>query len=710
MSASRVRGAAPGLLKWGLRVGPRLLLVFILSGLGGASLAAHRFGEPGDRPGAATAGLQTPPVPTQPEDISEMSLEELASIKVTSVSKKSEPLSEAAAAIYVLTGQEIRRAGCTTIADALRLVPGMHVGRIASDTWAVASRGFSTEVDNKLLVLIDGRSVYTPLFSGVYWDIQDLVLDDVDRIEVIRGPGATLWGVNAVNGVINIITADSRTTTGGLVTAGGGSLERAFGTARWGGRLGENGAVRVYGKGQRHRPALEPNDRRLDGWWDAFRGGFRADIAAGSGNTFTLQGDHYDTATDIEVLFPSTQSPYEEIHASRRHQSGENVIGRWTHRRPTGSELTLQAYYDHTGRHDWLFGENRRTVDLDLQHAFGPLRNLGVVWGMGYRVTHDRLDMTPFVDVRDNRRKRTDDVPSAFAQGDLSLARNRLRVTVGTKLDRNDYSGFEVQPSARVAWTPVEGHSTWLAASRAVRSPSRAEHDGRLYVYSLRPDDPENPTQFPLAAVLVCDPQFRSEVLTSFETGYRVLLSKRLSLDAAGYLSRYDRLRTYRTGSAVLRSGPRPYLELPLLLINGLTARTYGAEAAADWRPWSRVHLRAVYSYLGIQFDDHVNVGVLGERSRTSPKHMASIHASMDPGRATQCDVVLRFVDDLADLGIDAYTTLDARVAWSPLPELELSITGRDLLTPHHAEFLSESKRSNTVVERSGYAAATWRY
>ncbi len=710
MSSTHIRSAAAGPLLRALRAVTRLGFLILLVSGGPPSRAGQLPADSGGSPTPAPAGVAASPAPAAPKDLSEMSLEELISVKVTSVSKKAEPLSEASAAIYVLTGVEIRRAGCTTVADALRLVPGIHVGRVTSDSWAVASRGFTSEVDNKLLVLIDGRSVYTPLFSGVYWDVQDLVLEDIDRIEVIRGPGATLWGINAVNGVINIITADSRATTGGLITAGGGDADRAFGTVRWGGRLGGNGAARVYAKGFRHQTALEPDDERFGGWWDAVRGGFRADLSPTGADSYTLQGDLYDTATDLELILPGAERGYEDTLGTRRDQAGGNLLGRWTHHLQTGSELALQVYFDHTGRHDSLFGEDRRTFDIDLQHSLRPRKDLGLVWGVGYRVTRDHLDRTSFVDIRGGRWSRTDDIPSAFAQGDLSLASDRLRVTVGTKLDHNDYSGFEIQPNARLAFTPAAGQSAWLAVSRAVRSPSRAEHDGRLAMYAMPPGDPKNPTAFPLVAVLIGDPDFRSEVLTSAEGGYRLLLTRRLSLDIAAYLSRYERLRTYRTGSLDFHVGADPYVELPLLLVNNLDATSHGAEGAVDWRPLSRLHVRAVYSYLGIRFDENECVGALGERSGTSPKHMGSVHASLDAGRATQLDLVLRFADRLADLGVDGYTTMDARVAWSPLRALELSLTGRDLLAPRHAEFMSESKRPSTVVERSGYAAATWRY
>ena len=671
----------------GLRVGVAIVGALLL-----VSITASR--SPADQGHDATRQL------------AELSLEDLMNIEVTSVSKRAEPLSESAAAIYVITREDIRRSGARTIADALRMAPGLQVARIDANEWAVTSRGFSGAFANKLLVLLDGRSVYTPLYSGVFWDVQDVVLDDIDRIEVIRGPGATLWGANAVNGVINIITRPAGDSQGNLVQGGGGSEQRGFGAFRHGWSFSPTTYARVYGKYVEYddMTTLAGNDAADQ--WDAIRCGFRIDHAIDAMQTLTVQGDIYDATLSESHNVPCFTPPYNEIVTNHTDNGGGNLLARYGREHSATSDLALQIYFDKTERHGFYLWEDRNTFDIDFQHRFRLWPALEAVWGLGYRLTDDYIAETSLAQASDPRR--TDDLPSAFLQWGWRLWDERLRLTAGAKFEHNDYTGFEYQPNGRVICLPHEKHAAWAAVSRAVRTPSRFEHDVRLPFIVYGPQTPENPSPVPILLVAYGDEGFQSEELLAYEFGYRLLPCERMTLDLALFYNDYRQLRAGGVGYPVADSLPTYHLVFPYVANNDMEGEVYGGELAADWQPLDWLRLRAAYSHL--QMDLRTipgsNAQPLGGEEGGSPEHQLSLRAGCNLLPKIDIDLWLRHVGELPALGIDSYQELDVRLAWQAHRHVELCLVGQNLLQPQHAEFTSEVSGEPIQLQRGFYLAA----
>ncbi|MDY6989878.1 MAG: TonB-dependent receptor [Thermodesulfobacteriota bacterium] len=646
----------------------------------------------------------------QTPDFAEMTLEELMDIEITSVSKRPQRLSGAAAAVFVITQEDIRRSGATTIPEALRMVPGLQVAKIDAKTWAVTSRGFNGRLANKLLVLMDGRTVYTPTFSGVHWDMQDTMLEDVDRIEVIRGPGATLWGANAVNGVINIMTKEAKDTQGGLVSVGAGTEERGFGGLRYGGKLGDDAYYRIYAKYFERDGGVDSSGHDTADDWDAGRAGFRVDWQGDGPDAFTFQGDVSEencskTATTLMLTPPFASTAHKDYEVT-----AANLLSRWTRTQSDTSDMALQLYYDYIDRETTRVHIPRRTVEVDFQHRFGLTRGQEIVWGLGYRFTSDDSDATFSATM--SPESRDDHLFSAFFQDEMALIEDRLYLTLGSKLEHNDYTGFEVQPNVRVLWTPKQGHSVWAAVSRAVRTPSRSEEDARLNSKVLPPD-----ALFPGSPVAVSSffgsRDFKSEVLMAYEIGYRTFPTKRLSLDIAAFFNDYDNLRSGKQGEMFAEATPSPeHLVIPVTADNRMEAQTYGVEVAAQLEllPWWR--LRGAYTYLEIEQEIDDNTAVLLEDPEgQSPRHQFSLRSSMELLRDLDLDLWLRYVDDLPGQDVDSYTTLDARLAWRPRKDLEVSLVGQNLLDKHHPEFTMEIVESLPIeAERSVYGKITWQF
>src|SRR5256884_4149020 len=417
-------------------------------------------------------------VPDTFPDVTAISLEDLMNLNVTSVSKRTQKVADAAAAIFVITQEDIRRSGATNIPEALRLVPGVQVARIDENKWAISSRGSNGRFANKLLVLIDGRSVYTPLFSGVYWNVQDVMLEDVDRIEVIRGPGATLWGANAVDGVINVITKKAKATQSAVVTAGAGTEERAVGGVRYGSKLGDNTYYRAYTKYFDWGPSAYPSGITAHDGWDALRGGFLADWTPAGANSLTLQGDIYRSRFDETLTVASLSAPYSNTFPNDGKYSGGNILGRWNHTSERSS-MSLQMYYDNTTITDpSLFGDHQNILDIDFQHGFHVGDSQQFVWGLGYRSIRDKNDPSFTVSLQPNQV--TLNQFSTFLQDEISLVDNRLLITLGSKFEHNKFTGIEIEPNARLLWNLTPNQSIWTAVSRAVRTPALTEEGLRL--------------------------------------------------------------------------------------------------------------------------------------------------------------------------------------------------------------------------------------
>ncbi|MBL3619563.1 MAG: TonB-dependent receptor, partial [gamma proteobacterium endosymbiont of Lamellibrachia anaximandri] len=608
----------------------------------------------------------------------DLELEDLLSMEVTSVSKKKQRLNEVAAAAYVITQDDIRRSGVTSIPEALRLAPGIQVAKMDGNKWAISSRGFNAQFANKLLVLIDGRSVYTPSYSGVYWEVQDTVLQDIDRIEVIRGPGATVWGANAVNGVVNIITKQASETQGGLLVVGAGNEEKALTSLRYGAELGEQTFGKIYLKYNNRDSSYAPlPDEQAGDDWKSLSAGFRVDGVLNVSNRWTLQGDIYETdenqilqGVHLDPADPANSPPYRDQNvADIIEASGWNLLGRWEQRLSEDSSTTLQIYYDHNERKERVLGQRHDTLDIDFQHRFAPLEGHDIVWGLGYRRIQHDFDNTFSVSLTPE--EQTSDLFSTFVQDEIELAPDTLRLTLGSKFEHNDYTGFEVQPSARLLWMPKEGHSLWSSVSRAVRTPSQVEDSASIVTRIIPIGPPPIP---PMVLKFNGSENFEAEELTAIELGYRVQPAERLSLDLALFYNQYNNLATLEPASLT-----------ELIFDNKLEATSRGLELAMDWHLLEWWRLQANYSYIELEAEtasDSVDQrsGAIVEGS--SPKHQLSLRSAMDFSNEWSLDLWAYYVDELAassfsSTPIPGYTSLNTRLAWRPWEDMELSLVGQ---------------------------------
>lgn len=643
-----------------------------------------------------------PPASAQQADLTELSLEQLLDIQVTSVSKKTERREQAPAAIYVITREDIRRSGATTIPELLRMVPGMNVARIDASKWAVTSRGFNERYSNKLLFLIDGRSAYSPHAAAVYWESQDVPLEDVERIEVIRGPGGALWGANAVNGVINVITKRSQDTQGGLLSVGGGTEERGFAALRYGGRIGEDKAYRLWAKYVNRDNATS---RRLDEGndaWEMVNGGFRYDWTPTEQDAVTLQFDAFGNSIGERFSLPLAVFPNRVWVNTRSHYTGLNTIATWTRTFSEASELQVRAYYERWNTRVIFEDETRETWDLDLQHRLRLSDRHELVFGAGFRYTRDSAVGTQFVSLDpDERRYR---IFSAFVQDEITLVPDRFTLILGTKIEHNDYTGFEFQPNARAVWTPNPRHTIWAAVSRAVRTPSRAEDDVRVAYLGLPG----------FMASLFGTRDSDAEELLAFEFGYRLAPTRTFALDVAFFYNRYSDLRTIELGVPFFEMGVIvPHIALPFYTRNNMDATTYGAEWVLDYRPRPWWNMRLAYSFLEIDLDKHYrSIDVIsGLAKGDTPEQQVYFSNRLDLPGNVEFDVNLRYVDGLPKLNVDPYLTADARLAWKPRDNLEVAVVGQNLFDAHHYEFRPYLvPYVPTRVDRGIYGKLTWTF
>ncbi len=632
------------------------------------------------------------------DTLKKLSMEELLSIEVISVSKRAEKLTEAASAIQVITDEDIRRSGATSIPEALRLATNLHVAQKNSHDWAISARGFNTDLANKLLVLIDGRTVYTPLFSGIFWDRQDYLLEDIERIEVISGPGGTLWGANAVNGVINIITKKVSDTQGLYVEGGVGTQLRGSTGMRYGAQLGENVSLRVYGKYFDRDESVFPDGEAASDSWRMGQGGFRMDSKSSEKNEFTIQGDYYNGQANLSV-------------GGKSDQRGGNILGRWSHIFSENSEMRLQVYYDRTFLKQDVaesrtndnsivlspagsLQDDLNTYDLDFQHSLRLGGHHHFVWGLGYRYTHDEVKNAPGLAFTPTVLDRN--LFSVFMQDELSLSDN-LSFTVGSKVEHNDYTGFEYEPSVRLQWNLISKQLLWTAVSRAVRMPSRIDRHIRIPTPGFAPI---------VENLLVGGANFRSETLIAYEIGHRMQVGTKLTSSLSGFYHVYDRVRS------TSQSPPDQYgLTFPLFYENNLEGETYGFEwrltyQVADW--W-----RMSGGYMLLREDIRVEPGkedfnqALNETA--DPRNQFSIRSFINLSHSVEVYGGFRFVDSFQynNGGVPGtvphYSEFDVKLAWFPRKNLEVSVTGQNLLNAHHTEYVISSPNPRADVERSFY-------
>ena len=619
-------------------------------------------------------------------NLKELSLEELMDIEVTLVSKSPQKWSEAAAAIQVITREEIRRSGAASLPEALRLASNLQVARKTGREWAISARGFNSTAANKLLVMIDGRTVYTPLYSGVFWDAQHVFLEDVERIEVISGPGGTLWGSNAVNGVINIITLNAGETQGAFLSLGGGSRLRFYDRARYGGTFGEDFSYRVYGQRYDHNSLVKPDGESAKNGWDLSQGGFRADWKASGADRLTLQGDIYS-------------GDFTDPPTGATENSGQNVLARWEHAFQNASTLTVQAYFDRTIRNSDLapnfgFSDELKTYDLETHYRF-PIGSMNeVTVGAGYRLMQDEVENFPlyifpfpaFLPAdKDLHRMH------AFVQDEISLLSRRLRVTVGTKVESEEYSGVNLQPSARAAWSPTDHQTLWTSVSRAVRTPSRIDVE-----FFVAPPAPN-------ALKIGGGADFESEELLAYELGYRIQPAGFLSLSVSLFYNQYDDIRAATFGKT-----PDGGVDFTTAVFdNGIEADSRGVELSGDFQPASWCRFKAGYTYL--ESDFWTKPGFADPKPRgdsNDPAHQASVLAMVDLPYSFGLNVAGYFVDALPDPRVKARLNYDAGLTWSR-GHLEASVFGRNLADDHEPEFGPAEGRIE--VPRSVYALLTLR-
>lgn len=649
---------------------------------------------------AETAG---PPTNTPP--LKKLSLEELSQIEVTTPSKEPEKAFRTPAAIYVITGEDIRRSGATSIPEALRMAPGVEVARIDSDKWSIGIRGFGSRLTRDVLVLIDGRTVYSTLLAGTYWEVQDTMLEDVDRIEVIRGPGGTIWGPNAVNGVINIITKRSRETHGVLASVGGGNVDQGFANVRYGGgddRL----SYRLYGKTFTRGPQFHSDNRNFDDW-RAVQGGFRADWNRTQNESFVFMGDVYTTRAGERVNASTYNPPANYIIDANARLSGGNFLVRWDRNLSDRQSVEIQAYFDRTNRAEPNFADFRDTFDVDYTHHLKWLGRQSLTWGLGSRVSPGN-NVQVVSGLTFNPAQRTDQLLTAFVQDEVALVEDRLSLTIGSKFLHTNFTDFAPEPSARLLWTASQSTSFWAAATHAVRTPSDAEHDFNLssLVTIL-------PSGMPYFARFSANKNFQPEQMNGYELGFRQLLGKNVYVDIAGFYNHFHNLFSEDIiGTPFVENDPAPtHLLLPAQFGNGVIGNTKGFELAPEWRPTSFWRLRGSYSYLHMNLrkgPNSLDIGTVPITEGSSPHHQVYLDSAFTFATRFEFDAVYRYVSNLPAQNVHAYSTADANFAWQLTRQFELSLVGRNLLQPFHAEYAGDPG-GLVGIKRSGYIRLTFR-
>jgi iron complex outermembrane receptor protein len=653
---------------------------------------------------AALAGAGEPDkVSKLPAELENFTLEQLVNVQVTSVSKKETDLFTSPAAIYVITQEDIHRSGLSSIPELLRLVPGLEVARIDANHWAITSRGFNSQFANKLLVLIDGRSVYTPLSGGVYWNDQDLPLEDLERIEVIRGPGASLWGANAVNGVINIISKSAKETQGGLATVTYGTENQPSTTVRYGGQLATNLFYRVYVKYFNDDSFTTSTGQDAADAWSAIRSGFRLDWEPSTENNFTLSGDYYYSHAGETVDLATLTPPYMNRQNFVDHNKGANVLGRWTHNYSDASQLNVQLYYDYSEQGDAPNVLKNNTYDFDLQHRFALGTRQDIVWGAGYR--HVTVDASQSFYATFTPDTFQDQLFSTFLQDTITLVEERLNLTLGSRFEHNDITGLEVEPSIRLTWTPTKKQTVWAAVSRAVRTPSYLELDIQNNRSVVQP--PAGP---PVLVSVFGNQNLNSEQLTAYELGYRIKPIESLSFDATAFYNVYDQLIATAQGTPFFEAAPAPpHVVVPLVFKNNQTAETYGAEVLGEWRATENWRLVASYTYL--HMDLHP-----APAFNDNPQNQFQIHSYLNLPHHIGLDAAVYYVERIGALfgdtstSIPAYVRVDLGVTWRPIKTLELGIFGQNLLDDHHLESTSYKTTVLTEIPRGIMGRIIWSF
>lgn len=724
----------------GLRIPLAMIVAALCWPLGGRLLAQET---PANK---ATPAQETPATPPA-QDEAARELQQLQQLLtrpvevpalqqvVTTVSRQESTVGKSPAAVFVITNDMIHRTGATTIAEALRMVPGMNVAKVDNANWAISSRGFQDRFANKLLIQIDGRTVYNPLFAGAFWQSQDLLLEDVERIEVIRGPGATVWGSNAVNGIINIITKSAQDTQGGLATATAGSQELGIAGFRYGGKVEDDLTYRVWGKWREMDHGFHPaGEARED--WRSGRGGFRLDWTPGDDDTLTFQGDMYENREGIfdRQPFPTavppapvlSDRPFTFIGIEDRRLTGANLLGRWSHTIDDDSDWRVQTYYDNFGLDSVTLTSEINTFDVDFQHRFRLLPDHQVIYGVGYRLQDYTADPSSYAQfglgsgfdgfrITPSPAARDLNFFSVFVQDQITLVDNQWFFTVGSKFEDNEFTGFNYQPSGRLLWTPTNRQTAWASISRAVRTPSISE-TGLISTTAPAPLSSTFSRRFP-------NPAFANENLMAYEIGYRAQPQEDFSWDIATFFNDYTDLGVTASAPGIPPPVPPPTIA-PTQIQNRVDGESYGVELSANLELTEQWRLHGAYSFLRMQLHADRSLSAAARASaeaveRQSPRNQVYLWSSWDLPQDLTFDLMGRYVDHLSgfasgasDTPVPSYLEMDVRLAWKPRKNIEWAVVGQNLLDSHHREFGTNPRVGRPLVEaqRGVYSTVAWRF
>jgi iron complex outermembrane receptor protein len=645
----------------------------------------------------------------QTTDYTELSLEELTAVRIFTLGRKQATLFDTPNAASVVTGDDLRRSGSLNLADALRVVPGMQVNRIDSFNYGISTRGFNDARGNKLLVLMDGRSLYSTTSTGAYWNYHELMIEDLDRIEVLRGPGASLWGANAMNGVVNIVSKPAEATLGSLLSVSHGDQLNAAVSLRQGFRLSDATAVRVYAKYQDHGSYGTTIDTGSAGWSNRLVGA-RLDWQRPGGGGLTLIGELRSLRISGDTEFPTLVAPYLTFLPETQRTRGGNISAHWVQPAFSSGELSLLATYEQIDSARIIAGEDRTTYGLDLQLTVLRGSRHEIITGLTYREDRDLLTESAWTRYREPRGRTI--FTGAYLQDEISILPDRLSVTVGSKFERNSFSGWETQPSLRAILRTTKTQRSWIGISRAARTPSREEREVDLFGHTYAPS-PEVP--LPMAIHAIGSSDLNSEHVTAWEIGHRYEPNPRLSFDLALFYNRYDDVRGTTIGDTTFRFAPVPHLEQSIVATNNLHGTTHGGDLTVRWQPVPTLMIEGSLTAVRTSLKEHVPASppdqAIAGLTGSTPKQEYKLRLQWDPLPRWSIDLALRHFDRLPGPELPSYTGVDARFAWRPRDNWEIDVIGRELLDPMHGE-LSKNFIGPQVREtaRSFFLRATYRH
>lgn len=642
------------------------------------------------------------------EDLLTMPLEQVMALSITtSVSKKEQKVKDSAAAVFVISAEDIRRSGATSIPEALRMAPGLQVARINANQWAVTIRGLNDRTANKLLVLMDGRTLFSPSFSGTLWETLDMLMENIERIEVIRGPGATLWGANAVNGVINIISKSAKKTQGTQLSVAGGN-EQVFGSARYGFQIDKNSFGRVHVQGKKHDNYNDTSGADSHDGWDAQQGGVQLDLSDGDDDAVKIQSNFFRGRFQNQSQNPQLTAPYVRTVRSQEDSTMFSLLSRWDKTLSADSDFSLQAYYDYQ-QQEFYIPSIFHQFDLDSQYHLKLFDRHDLILGGGYRFIQDQYNNNAIYQFQPSGRDYQ--LFNGFAQDEITLIPDRLKFIIGTKLEHNDFSGLQFLPNTRLIWSPDSHHSVWSSVSKAATTPARSKEEMDVWLTTLPSSAQTGNLPVKVFGQASLTPsRYKSEEVLAYELGYRFQSSK-VSADLALFYNEYSRLPLLISGSpsVTVSEAGMPYILQPVGLINDVRGYTYGSELSGTWQAADYWKLNLTYGFLEERFKS--SDGRLKRPTYGTPQNQFSLRSSFDILDNLELDFWLRYVGKLADVNekpVGDYSSLNLRLAYRPVRNLELSVVG-DNLIERHIEFnpdIQLGDYNRTVLDRRFYFKA----